>query len=140
VDDATTDAFVLEWYADEPDWAAPPADTAARANAVAALAAGTATPDALEAAGIVATGDGSYELHPPMPALELARALGADDAFARTVDVHMSSWRLATRAGDLPVEATLDGPPRGEPVLPLPAARTAALGDGDLVRYLRLTR
>jgi hypothetical protein len=48
LDDADRDAFVLAWYAVEPDWAAPAVDATERANAVAALVAGTATSGELQ--------------------------------------------------------------------------------------------
>ena len=55
----------------------------------------------------------------------------------------MSSWRLATPAGDLrvgdfTVEASLANHPAGEdvPGLDLPAARAVLLTPGDVVRHL----
>jgi hypothetical protein len=72
------------------------------------------------------------EFRPAVPAIDLARALGAPDAFARTVDVHMSSWQLATsagvlRVGDFRVEAGLANHP---------AARAVQLTPADVVRHL----
>ena len=118
---------VLEWYADEPIWAIPPQE-----HDIAALVQRIRTGELDE-----------HEFRPPIPARELARGLGAPDAFARTVDVHMSSWRLDTPAGRLTVgayeiDASLANSPRGEPVpgIDLPAARTATLSDEDIVRWL----
>lgn len=80
----------------------------------------------------------------PVHAVELAAALGAPDAFARTVDVHMSSWQLTTpggplRWGERTVIASLEGAPTGARLdLHLPAATARALGDGDVVRSLRV--
>jgi hypothetical protein len=80
----------------------------------------------------------------PVYARELVEALGAPEAFARTVDVHMSSWQLATpdgplRLGEWTVIARLDGSPSGERLdLRLPAAAAAALGDRDIVRSLEI--
>jgi hypothetical protein len=126
------DAFTLEWYAETPDWALPPIDHDLGGLTVRICA---------------ATEPQSLEFRPAVPALELARALGAPDAFARTVDVHMSSWRLATHAGDIQigdwiVEASLSGSPTGEPVpgVDLPAAMAVTLGEGDVVRYVYLRR
>jgi hypothetical protein len=80
----------------------------------------------------------------PVNAIELAAALGAPDAFARTVDVHMSSWELTTPEGPLrfqgrTVIARLDGSPSGERLdLRLPAAAAAARGESDIVRSLEV--
>ncbi len=122
-----SDPFVLEWYADEPVWAIPPQD-----HDIAALVERITTGELLE-----------HEFRPPIGALELARGLGAPDAFAHTVDVHMSSWRLGTPAGRLTVgayeiDASLANSPSGEPVpgIDLPAALTAVLSDDDVVRWL----
>ena len=127
LDTADTDAFTLTWYAETPDWALPPVDHAL---------------DTL-AARISAGQVEHLEFRPAVPAIELARALGAPEAFARTVDVHMSSWRLDTpagalRIGDFSVEATLANYPAGEdvPGLELPAARAVVLTPGDVVRHL----
>ena len=56
----------------------------------------------------------SLEFNPPVSALELAALLGVSDPpDARTVGIHMDSWRV-----DLGTHvATLDGPARGEIVL-----------------------
>jgi hypothetical protein len=80
----------------------------------------------------------------PVYATELAAALGVPDAFAVTVDVHMSSWRLETpdgppKLGEWTVLASLRGEPTGEPLdLEFPAARAAGLGPGDVVGDLRV--
>jgi hypothetical protein len=122
-----SDGPVLEWYADEPVWAIPPKE-----HDVAALVERIRTAAPLE-----------HEFRPPIGALELARGLGAPDAFARTVDVHMSSWRLDTPSGRLKVgpweiDASLANSPQGEPVpgLDIPASRTAVLSEDDVVRWL----
>jgi hypothetical protein len=117
----------IEWYADEPVWAIPPQE-----HDIAALIERIRTGDLRE-----------HEFRPPISARELARGLGSPDAFARTVDVHMSSWRLDTPAGRLTVgdheiDASLAKSPRGEPVpgFDFPAARSAVLTDDDVVRWL----
>ena len=118
---------VLEWYADEPVWAIPPQE-----HDIAALVERIRTGELRE-----------HEFRPPIPALELARGLGAPDVFARTVDVHMSSWRLDTptgppTVGPREIDASLANSPRGAPVpgIDLPASRTAVLSDDDVVRWL----
>jgi hypothetical protein len=142
VDAADTHQFTLEWYAEAPDWAIPPADHDER---IAALVDGLRTARTTDdlAALPHAIGNGGFEYRPRLPARELARAFGAPDAFARTVDVHMSSWRLATPGGDLEfagwrIEAALVTAPSCDavPGISLPAARTAALTDDDGVRYV----
>ncbi len=118
---------VLEWYADEPVWAIPPQE-----HDIEALIERIRTGELRE-----------HEFRPPIPALELARGLGAPDVFARTVDVHMSSWRLDTpngppAVGEWEIDASLANSPRGAPVpgIDLPASRTAVLSDDDVVRWL----
>jgi hypothetical protein len=83
-------------------------------------------------------------LDPPLPAAEVAAILGAPDAFARTVDVHMSSWRLATADGPVEigrwsVDAALDRRPSGDlvPGVEIPAASARLLGGGESVGRLR---
>ena len=76
--------FNLEWYRDEPDWAMPAADPEERLAQVRAL---------------VANG-GELTFKPPMPARELARALGRPDAIGRSTDVHLSHWVLAEPDGE----------------------------------------
>jgi hypothetical protein len=94
--------------------------------------------DAEAVAARIRAGEERFEVDPPVSALELARALGVADPFARTVDVHMSSWRCDLPAGDRIVEASLDRAPTGEPVPAPPASAARALGGGELVRYVRL--
>jgi hypothetical protein len=117
----------LEWYADEPVWAIPPQE-----HDIAALIERIRNGELHE-----------HEFRPPISAQQLARGLGAPNAFARTVDVHMSSWRLDTPAGRITVgeheiDASLANSPRGEPVpgYDFPAARSAVLSDEDVVRWL----
>jgi hypothetical protein len=152
VDDAATGAFALEWYAREPGWTTPPVYKSARGRPLAevfgqlrAAAAAGELPAPPDAAGLHAYGDGGFELRPPMPAARLAAALGVPDAFARTVDVHMSHWQLATPAGDVRlgiwrIEASLDGRPAGGPApgISLPAALARTLGGEEPVRRLRI--
>jgi hypothetical protein len=85
------------------------------------------TPDELEALA-------------PVYATELAAALGAPDAFAHTVDVHVCSWQLGPlKFREWTVVATLEGAPTGgELDVRLPAARAAALGPGDVLSSLRV--
>ena len=78
---------------------------------------------------------------------EVAAALGAPQAFARTVDVHVSSWRRETREGPIVVggwrvDVALAGRPSGEPVpgVVIPAASARLLGGGEAVRHLRVQR
>jgi hypothetical protein len=95
---------------------------------------------------VVACG-GSLQFEPPMPALELARALGRPDAVGRSTDVHMSHWVLAEptgerlRVGGQVVEATLDGWPSGPevPEASNPAAPAHRLGPDDVVRSLQIS-
>jgi hypothetical protein len=80
-------------------------------------------------------------LDPPLPARDVARALGHPDAIGRSVDVHMSSWRLAGPAGEplrlgrCEIEATLGGWASGPEVagVAIPAAAVHHLGAGDVV-------
>ena len=89
----------------------------------------------------LAAGGGSLALEPPMPALELARALGRPDAVGRSTDVHMSHWVLAEPTGELlrvggrTVEATLGGWPSGPevPEASNPASPVRRLGPDDVV-------
>jgi hypothetical protein len=146
--------FVLEWYAAMPDWAVP-VDAAVRARAVEELAAAVALaetePELAAAVAAVPPVDGievtgaRLTFRPPMPAVELAGALGRPDAVGRTVDVHMSSWVLAVPAGEHTgslrlgrwrVDARLvDGASGGDvPGIWAPASRVAHLTGGDTVR------
>jgi hypothetical protein len=156
--------FTLEWYAREPDWSKPAADPAARRRALAdlaALARGGATQEKIAAAiaaapagaGITDRGapnrtDPSLELEPPVPATELADAMGLRGAIGESNDVHMSHWHLAVlaegkpgapRLGPWELDATLGARPTGGKVPglePSPIAH-AALGPRDVVRNLR---
>jgi hypothetical protein len=148
VDDADTDAFVLEWYECEPDCARPRVDPAVRERALAELAGRlerARTPDEAQAA-LDALG---LDLEPRIGALELARALGRPDAVARSVDVHMSSYVLALpdgertaplRVGGHELEAYLLGHPAGERAagIDVPAAAVYRLADGDAIATLRV--
>jgi len=122
--------FNLEWYRDEPDWAVPAADPEERLAQVRAL---------------VANG-GELTFKPPMPARELARALGRPDAIGRSTDVHLSHWVLAEPDGEKlellgrTVEAALDRWPSGPDVagVSFPGGAVQHLGDDDVVRRLRI--
>jgi hypothetical protein len=139
VTDGDGDAFALEWYAAEPDWAKSPGDPAVRLRAVEAFAARVG-----RAATAAELGGTALALDPPLPARDVARALGHPDAIGRSVDVHMSAWRLAGPAGEplrvgrWCVEAALGGWASGPqvPGLTLPAAAARRLGAGDVVRSL----
>ncbi|HEX5620966.1 MAG TPA: hypothetical protein VFX51_21265 [Solirubrobacteraceae bacterium] len=95
----------------------------------------------------VVAGGGSLDFEPPMPALELAQALGRPDAVGRSTDVHMSHWVLAEptgeplRVGGRTVEATLGGWASGPevPGVSIPAAAVCRLGPEDVVRSLRIS-
>jgi hypothetical protein len=78
---------------------------------------------------------GEDDLELRVSALALARALGAPDAYARSVGVHMSTWLVVLPDG---VVGTLEAPPRGEPVpgVSLPAASARVLGEDDVIRRL----
>ena len=127
----------LEWFASTPDWAKPPVDPVARVRAVERLVADLSS-DVPPGLGITVTGSG-VRFDPPMPAADVARAIGHPDAVARTTDVHMSLWMLVSVNGDrterLPVTAHLTGGATGGavPGVTAPAARVAHLGAGDTV-------
>jgi hypothetical protein len=116
----------LEWYATEPDWAKPQLDLQALLDRIAEAGA-----------------PGRIALDPPVPALALARALGEPAPTARTVDVHMSSWRMQPLThGRWQLTATLSGPPGG-PDVPgdkPPAARLAYVGEAATIVTLSLER
>jgi hypothetical protein len=123
--------FSLEWYETEPDWAMTPADPEERRAQLRALVA-----------------EGGYlKLEPPMPAHELAAAIGRPDAVGVSTDVHMSHWVLAEPSGDRlriggrSVEAMLGGWPTGPEVdgVSVPAAALHHLGPDDVVRWVRIT-
>jgi hypothetical protein len=124
------DPFVLEWYAEQPDWALP-APEPGRAQALAERLRTAETLDETE-----------FEFRPPISARELAAALGAPDAFARTVDVHMSHWQLVLPPiGAWTLHASLDGPATGERLSgDFPAAAARRLGEDDLVRRLTVLK
>jgi hypothetical protein len=104
----------LEWRA---AWPVPPGDPAA----VVALIDAASEP-------------GPLALQAPVPAAELAAALGHPGAVARTVDVHMSSWRIEPLTyGGWEVEATLERAPAGPPLPSPPATGTRALDPEVLV-------
>jgi hypothetical protein len=79
---------------------------------------------------------GEDDLELRVPALALARALGAPDAYARSVGVHMSTWLVVLPGG---IVGTLEAPPKGDrvPGVSLPAAGARVLGEDDVIRYLR---
>lgn len=122
--------FSLQWYEEEPDWAVPAADPEERLAQVRAL---------------LADG-GTLTFKPPMPARELAQALGRPDAIGRSTDVHLSHWVLAAPDGEKlehlgrTVEATLDRWPSGPDVAGVssPGGAVQNLGDDDVVRHLRI--
>ena len=101
-------SFSLEWYATEPDWAAPPVDPAERFAQLQAIAAAIERATTIEEAQ-AALGGTSLRLHPPMPVRDAARALGRPDAVPIALDVHRSHWVLRFQLGRWRVEATLDG-------------------------------
>ena len=77
-----------------------------------------------------------------MPALALARALGCDQPTARTVDVHMRSWRMQPlNHGRWELTALLAGVPGGADVPgdQTPAARRAYVGEDATILGLELT-
>jgi hypothetical protein len=153
--------FRVEWYAREPDWAIPPVDEQARAQALADLlhrvasagddaAAVGALRDSSPVAGIRVGGGGpQLVFEPPIPAAAVVAAIGmvADEAIGRTTDVHMSSWDLARLVGTevwAPtvgawlVRAHLRGSPSGGdfPGMLLARSRVGRLGEGDMVGSL----
>ncbi len=104
----------LEWRA---AWPLPPGDAEALAVRIAA-----------------AREPGPIALDAPVPAAALAAALGHPGAVARTVDVHMSRWRIEPLShGGWEVEAMLERAPAGEPRPSLPATATRALDPEVLV-------
>jgi hypothetical protein len=129
----------LEWHAELPDWAVTAGDREAGRRSLAALSErlrGGGEPDEAE-----------LTFDPPLPAAEVAAALGAPEAFASTVDVHMSSWRLETSEGPIEVggwrvDAALAGRPSGDPVpgVEIPGASARLLGGGETVGHLRVER
>jgi hypothetical protein len=130
----------LEWFASMPDRATPPVDPVARVRAVERLVAlSDSVPD--PHLGITVSGTG-VRFDPPMPAADVARAIGYPDAVAQTTDVHMSLWMLVSVNGDrterLRVTAYLTGGATGGavPGVTAPAARVARLGPGDTVGSL----
>lgn len=111
----------LEWHAGEPE---PQGDVQALLDRIAQ----TDTP-------------GQITLDQPVSALALAKALGEPRPTARTVDVHMSSWRMEPlRHRNWELTATLAGPPGGDDVPgdQPPAARRAYVGDDATIVSLEL--
>lgn len=84
----------------------------------------------------------SFRIHldEPLPALAFANALGEPKPIARTVDVHMASWRMEFRHGDKILLATLAGPPGGSELPNPPAARAAYVGADATIVSLELRR
>jgi hypothetical protein len=112
----------LEWHASDPQ---PPGDVQALLDRIAG-----------------ASAPGRIHLDAPVPALALARALGEPAPTARTVDVHMSSWRMQPlEHGRWQVNATLYGPPGGPDIVGEhpPAARVAYVGEDATIVSLELT-
>jgi hypothetical protein len=83
---------------------------------------------------------GRIDLDQPVRALTLARALGEPRPTARTVDVHMSSWRMTVDHGRWVLTASLAGPPGGAELPGLPAAREAYVGEDAMIVSLELER
>lgn len=152
VDAADRDAFRLEWYRQEPEWAMLQADEAVRWQAVRCLADRIRrAPDEQQAQAAV---DGlQLGATPPLRAVDLAVALGYPGyphAVARSVDVHMSVYVLADLRGDRVerlwvgrylVEAMIGSPSGGDVEgVQAPAARVCRVGPGDPVTSVRLTR
>jgi hypothetical protein len=81
---------------------------------------------------------GRIDLDRPVLALALARALGEPHPTARTVDVHMSSWRMTLSCGRWTLTASLAGPPGGADLPGLPAAREAYVGEDATIVSLEL--
>lgn len=150
VDAGEGDAFTLEWYASEPDWAKPAVDPAVRADVVRAFAVAVAVGEIEAAIGALPAGVGMaeretygqdsrlLEFEPPMPAMACVDALGVRDAVAITTDVHMSSWRVEVPLGGVQLWALLDGWPSGDSVAGSGGLGGKRLGDADTVRYLEL--
>jgi hypothetical protein len=109
----------LEWHA---AWPVAPGDAAVLAARIAA-----------------AREPGPIALEGPVPAAALAAALGHPEAVARTVDVHMSSWRIEPLTfGDWEVDAMLERAPAGPPLPSPPATGTRALDPEVLVQSVSL--
>lgn len=168
VDAADRDAFVVEWFAQPPDWFADAIDASARATALRALVkelAAAQSPDDVgriasrwpERAGIVAKGSlnpGDYwlELAPAMTARELASALSLNQPVTESTDVHQSHWRVVEaigpkrwalkRVGAWTIEPSLTDSPRGASLAGVPAGPIArrALAAEDSVKSVRLAR
>ncbi len=163
-------AFSLTYHKKIPDWALPPVDVSSKEHFLRsfgdALSNAQGHSDALAAAslppprsGVLVHGPSSYEdfrleLAPAMPALELARIWGWQDAIGVSLDVHMSSWtvKLVSRSarglstlmptfGRWEVEARLEGWPSGEQVEGLMAGPVGHrhLTAKDTVRHLSIT-
>jgi hypothetical protein len=81
---------------------------------------------------------GRIDLDAPVPALALARALGDPRPTARTVDVHMRSWRMELRYRDAVLVATLAGAPGGSDIPGPPAARAAYVGEDATIVTIEL--
>jgi hypothetical protein len=84
---------------------------------------------------------GRLMLDAPVPALAFAQALGEPRPTARTVDVHMRSWRMdPLRHTHWQLTATLAGSPGGEDVPgdQPPAGRRAYVGEDATIVSLEL--
>ena len=172
VSDDSGEGCALAFYTKLPDWAVDAADPAARASFLRELVAVIGAADRLDAveravrsaapAAGVALSSGptaldasvALELVPPIRAVDLAAALGWDNAIGESRDVHMSMWtiRIVTGAtqygpsteppsyGAWNFVASLEprasgGPVPGHPGGPVGRQR---LGPTDVVRYVRI--
>ena len=72
----------------------------------------------------------SFELAPPISALELARIFGVANAIGESTDVHMSSWRIKSVTGGGEAGPVTAPPPLGR--WKLNASLTARPTGGDL--------
>lgn len=150
-----------------PDWALDAPDVSARETFLVALTAAlrdaTSVADVERAASSPPVGSGivfkgtsskrvSFELAPPIAALEMVRILGLEGAIGESTDVHMSSWKIklvvgATERGSATayptfgrgtLEASLTTRPTGGAVPGHQAGPKGheRLAAADLVRYV----